>query len=42
MRQLSIELHVQKSRAIAKMTPRCAKKLSGVPDYAHGYFSRDL
>jgi len=36
----------QESRAIAKMTARCALymdaiKNSGVPGYAHGYFSRN-
>ena len=38
-------LNIQESPAIAKMTARCAlwtpRKISGVPGYAHGYFSRN-
>jgi len=32
-------ISVQESCAIATMTARCAKIISGVPDYVHDYFS---
>jgi len=45
---VSAPIHVQESCAIAKMTAQCApymgalRKFSGLPDYAHGYFSQNF